>query len=197
MLPLPPGTAALLFDCDGTLADTMKLHHAAWHEALLPYGVDCPASFIDLHAGVPTRGVVLEVNKAWGVDLDPDRIFVEKEACFTKRIHLSEPVEEVLATAQAYFGILPMAVVSGGTRDMVEGVLQAINATQLFSVIITASDPVPPKPSPEIFLEAARRLAVPAEKCHVFEDGDPGIVAAERAGMTWTDVRIALKANAS
>ena len=197
MLPLPPGIAALLFDCDGTLADTMKLHHAAWHEALLPYGVDCPASFIDLHAGVPSFGVVAEVNKHWGVNLDGHRITAEKEACFAKRIHLSEPIEEVLATAQGYFGKLPMAVVSGGTKDMVHGVLKAINATHLFPVIITANDPVPPKPSPEIFLEAARRLNVPAEKCHVFEDGDPGIVAAERAGMTCTDVRLVLQAKAS
>jgi beta-phosphoglucomutase-like phosphatase (HAD superfamily) len=197
MLPIPPGTAALLFDCDGTLADTMKLHHAAWHEALLPYGVDCPASFIDLHAGVPTYGVVLEVNKAWCVELDGHRITAEKEACFAKRIHLSEPIEEVLATAQAYHGKLPMAVASGGSKDMVDGVLSAINAAHLFSVIITANDPVPPKPSPEIFLEAARRLNVPPEKCHVFEDGDPGIVAAERAGMTYTDVRPMLQAKAS
>lgn len=197
MLPIPFGTAALLFDCDGTLADTMKLHHAAWHEALLPYGVDCPASFIDLHAGVPTRGVLEKVNKQWGVKLDLDRVTIEKEACFTKRIHLAEPVEEVFATAKAYYGKLPMAVVSGGSKEMVDGVLAAIDATHLFSVIITANDPVPPKPSPEIFLEAARRLNVPANRCHVFEDGDPGIVAAQSAGMTYTDVREVLRTKAS
>jgi beta-phosphoglucomutase-like phosphatase (HAD superfamily) len=197
MLPIPPGTAALLFDCDGTLADTMTLHHAAWHETLLRYGIDCPASFIDKHAGVPTHGVVVEVNKAWGVSLDGDLITAEKEACFAERIHLAVPVEEVLATAVAYHGKLPMAVVSGGTKDMVYGVLKAIDALHLFPVIITANDPVAPKPSPEIFLEAARRLNVLAEKCHVFEDGDPGIVAAQRAGMTYTDVRLVLKAKAS
>ncbi len=197
MLPIPAGTAALLFDCDGTLADTMALHHAAWHETLLPHGVDCPRSFIDTHAGVPTHGIVAEVNKLWGTELDGDVITEAKEARFAAQIHRAVPVEEVLATARAYHDKLPMAVVSGGGRDMVRATLAAIDALDLFPVIITANDPVAPKPAPDVFLEAARRLGVEAGKCHVFEDGDPGIVSAQRAGMTWTDVRLVLKAKAS
>ena len=197
MLPIPPGTAALLFDCDGTLADTMALHYAAWHETLLLHRVDCPRSFIDTHAGVPTHGIVLEINKQWGTSLDPAAITDEKEARFAERIHHAMPVEEVLATAVAYHGKLPMAVVSGGIRDMVHAILETIDALELFPVIITASDPVAPKPAPDVFLEAARRLGVAANKCHVFEDGDPGIISAQRAGMTYTDVRLVLQAKAS
>jgi HAD superfamily hydrolase (TIGR01509 family) len=197
MLPIPSGIAALLFDCDGTLADTMTLHYAAWHETLLPHGVDCPRSFIDTHAGVPTHGIVTEINKLWSVSLDGDAITAEKEARFAERIHLAVPVEEVLATAHAYHGKLSLAVVSGGTKEMVHAILETIDAIHLFPVIITANDPVTPKPSPDVFLEAARRLNVPANKCHVFEDGDPGIIAAQRAGMTYTDVRLVLKAKAS
>jgi beta-phosphoglucomutase-like phosphatase (HAD superfamily) len=197
MLPIPPGTAALLFDCDGTLADTMTLHYDAWYETLVHYGVDCPRSFIDTHAGVPTHGIVGEVNKLWGVTLDGDTITAEKEARFAERIHLAKPIEEVLATAHAYYGKLPLAVVSGGTKDMVHAILETINAVDLFPVIITANDPVSPKPSPDVFLEAAKRLNVLANMCHVFEDGDPGIVAAQRAGMTYTDVRLVLQAKAS
>lgn len=197
MLPIPPGTQALLFDCDGTLADSMAQHYAAWHETLLAHGIDCPRSFIETHAGVPTHGVVAEANLFWGVSLDPDQITHEKEANFAARIHLVQPVDEVLATAHAYFGKLPMAVVSGGTRDMVHSVLTTIDALRLFPVVLTASDPLAPKPAPDLFLEAARRLGVPPHTCHVFEDGDPGILAAQRAHMTCTDVRIALGAKAS
>jgi HAD superfamily hydrolase (TIGR01509 family) len=197
MLPIPAGTAALLFDCDGTLADTMALHHAAWRETLLEYGIDCPRSFIDTHAGVPTHGIVAEVNKLWGTQLGGDAITEEKEARFAALIHRAVPVEEVLATAQAYHGKLPMAVVSGGGRDMVHATLEAIGAIELFPVIITANDPVAPKPAPDVFLEAARRLGVEAAKCHVFEDGDPGILSAERAGMTFTDIRQVLAARVS
>ncbi len=197
MLPIPPGTAALLFDCDGTLADTMTLHYAAWRDTLLAHNIDCPRSFIDEHAGVPTHGIVVEINKLWSVELDGDEITADKEARFAAQIHLTKPVEEVLATAHAHFGKLSMAVVSGGTKDMVHAILETIDAIDLFPVIITASDPVAPKPAPDVFLEAARRLKVPADKCHVFEDGDPGIVSAQRAGMSFTDVRLVLKARAS
>ncbi|QEG37886.1 HAD family hydrolase [Bythopirellula goksoeyrii] len=192
MLPIPPDTAALLFDCDGTLADTMTLHYEAWHETLLPHGVDCPRSLIDDNAGVPTTTIVSEVNRLYDKLLDAQLITDEKEARFHERIHLAKPVEEVLATAHAYYGKLPMAVVSGGTRDMVHAILKCIDATALFPVVITADDPVAPKPSPDVFVAAAERLGVPSEKCHVFEDGDPGIVAARAAGMTFTDVRVVL-----
>jgi beta-phosphoglucomutase-like phosphatase (HAD superfamily) len=197
MLLIPPGTAALLFDCDGTLADTMTLHYAAWRDTLLAHNIDCPRSFIDTHAGVPTHGIVAEINNLWGVSLDADAITADKEGRFATQIHLTKPVEEVLATAHAHFGKLPMAVVSGGTKEMVHAILETIDAIDLFPVIITASDPVAPKPAPDVFLEAARRLQVPANKCHVFEDGDPGIVSAQRAGMSFTDVRLVVKARAS
>lgn len=189
MLDIPPSTTALLFDCDGTLADTMTLHYEAWRETLLLRDVDCPRAFIDEHAGVPTDLIVEEINQRWGVALDPVAISEEKEGRFSEQIHRTEPVEEVLATAHVHHGKLPMAVVSGGTRELVEATLVAISAFDLFPVIVTADDPVAPKPSPDIFLEAARRLSVEPTGCHVFEDGDPGIVAAKAAGMTFTDVR--------
>lgn len=189
MLDFPSGTAALLFDCDGTLADTMPLHYEAWHATLLEHGIDCPRSFVDEHAGVPTALIVEEVNQKWSVQLDPVAIEAEKEARFEERLHQAKAIEEVLATAHAWHGKLPMAVVSGGTRKLVSATLETIGATDLFSVMVTSDDPVKPKPAPDIFLEAARQLGVPPEKCHVFEDGDPGIVAAEQAGMTVTDVR--------
>jgi len=190
MLPIPADTVALLFDCDGTLADTMPLHYEAWHETLLEYGVDCPRSFIDDHAGMPTLLIVEEINRTFGVSLDPQKICDEKEARFEERMHLTLPVESVLATAKAYFEKLPMAVVSGGWRRVVHATLEGIDALGMFPVIVTADDPVAPKPSPEVFLEASRLLGVEPTRCHVFEDGDPGIIAAKAAGMTYTDVRL-------
>ena len=189
MLDIPPERVALLFDCDGTLADTMGLHFDAWHQTLRNHGVDCPRAFIDEHAGVPTDLIVQEVNVRWRVALDPQRVAEEKEAAFRTQIHRVQPVEAVLATARAHYGKLPMAVVSGGVSELVAATLAAIGATEMFPVVVTADDPVPPKPAPDVFLEAARRLNVDPDGCHVFEDGDPGIVAARAAGMTVTDVR--------
>lgn len=196
MLEIPVDTIALLFDCDGTLADTMPLHSAAWSEALQPYGIDCPPSFIDTHAGLPAEQVAKEAASHWGVELDPANVAAKKEALFEQKIHLAGPVEVVLETARGYFGKLPMGVVSGGIGKLVQLTLEGIGAAELFPVIVTADDPVAPKPSPEIFLEAARRLGVEPTKCHVFEDGDPGIIAAKAAGMTCTDVRQVLASEA-
>lgn len=189
MLEVPPGTTALLFDCDGTLADTMTLHYEAWRETLAEHGVDCPREFIDEHAGVPTDLIVAEINVRWRVDLEPGVITSVKEARFEEQVHRTEPIEEVLNTALAYHGKLPMGVVSGGIKKVVTATLEAIDALRLFPVIVTADDPVAPKPAPDCFLDAALRLGVEPVGCHVFEDGDPGIVAAKAAGMTVTDVR--------
>jgi HAD superfamily hydrolase (TIGR01509 family) len=189
MLEFPSETEALLFDCDGTLANTMPLHHAAWNQTLKPYGIDCPPAFIDTHAGKSALQVAELAALHWSVELDPNKVMQDKEALFEKVLHQADPIDIVLETARGYFGKLKMGVVSGGLRHLVEMTLQQIGAYEMFPVIVTANDPVPPKPSPEIFLEAARRLDVEPTKCHVFEDGDSGIVAAKAAGMTCTDVR--------
>jgi HAD superfamily hydrolase (TIGR01509 family) len=71
----------------------------------------------------------------------------------------------------------------------VVGELAANGLDRLFDVVLTADDPLPPKPAPDLFLEAARRMRVAPPECQVFEDGDAGLEAASRAGMLATDVR--------
>ncbi|MEQ8211931.1 MAG: HAD family phosphatase [Lacipirellulaceae bacterium] len=192
MLAYPEDTAALLFDCDGTLADTMPFHVLAWQEQFAEHGIELPQSFIDERAGMPTVQIVLDANQHYGVDFDPEKFTAEKEARFETRLSEVLPIEPVLEIARETHGKLPMAVVSGGVAPIVNKTLKHIKADHLFPVVVTATDPVAPKPSPEIFLEAARRLEVDPAKCHVYEDGDSGITAAKAAGMTWTDVRLAL-----
>ena len=189
MLSIPSHIEALLFDCDGTLADSMPLHIQGWLETLALYGLTCEESFINDRAGWPTERVVEDANRRLGFSLDPTTFAAEKESNIASKLHLVKPIQPVLATAQHYFEKLPMAVVSGGQLEIVSKTLEAIQAFDLFSVFVTADDPIPPKPAPDVFLEAARQLGVEPSKCHVFEDGDPGIEAAIASGMTYTDVR--------
>ncbi len=189
MIPFPEDTEALLFDCDGTLVDSMPIHVDAWQVTLRDYGVDLPKSFIDARAGMPTEKIVEQMNIEFGVS-HPVKIVKEKEARYVARINEVEPVDVVLATAEAHRGRLPMAVASGSVRSIVKLSLETVGALHLFPVLVTADDPIPGKPAPDIFLEAARQLHVEPAKCHVFEDGDQGIAAARTAGMTWTDVRL-------
>ena len=189
MIPFPTDTEALLFDCDGTLVDSMPIHVEAWHETMLDRGIALPEGFIDHRAGMTATAIAHSINVEFGVEFDLQAIADEKEARYEARMHEVEPIDAVLATARAYHSRLAMAVVSGSMRRLVIASLETIGAIDLFSVFVTSDDPVAPKPSPEIFLEAARQLSVAPNKCHVFEDGDAGIVGAREAGMTWTDVR--------
>lgn len=189
MIPFPAETEALLFDCDGTLVNSMPIHIQAWQATLSDHGVTLPRTFIDERAGMPTRTIVEHINVEFSVDLDPKSIVDDKEARYWARLDEVLPIEPVLATARAHHGKLAMAVVSGSVLKLVVGALESVDAAQLFPVMVTADDPVAAKPSPDIFLEAARQLGIAPEKCHVFEDGDVGITAAREAGMTWTDVR--------
>ncbi|MEN0109323.1 MAG: HAD-IA family hydrolase [Planctomycetota bacterium] len=189
MIELPDGVRGLVFDCDGTLADTMPLHKRLWDECLEGHGVRLPPGFIDAHAGKPTDVIVAIINAEHGVAIDAEAFLAEKEGRFQARIAEVGPIEPVVATARAHHGRLPMAVVSGGIRLNVDLSLAAIGAADWFPVVLTADDPIAPKPAPDLFLAAADRIGVAPERCHAFEDADAGIEAARAAGMTVTDVR--------
>jgi beta-phosphoglucomutase-like phosphatase (HAD superfamily) len=194
-IKVDPEAKGLIFDCDGTLADTVPLHLAAWKEAMQAHGVEYSHEFMMEQMGVPTRDIVRIINRRFGHDLDPETFGVDKERRFKKMIPQIRPIEPVLELARAHAGRLPMAVASGGGADNVLPTLKAIGMEGFFPVIITADDPVKPKPAPDIFLEAARRMGVEPRYCQVFEDGSAGLEAAGRAGMIVTNVLSYLESN--
>jgi HAD superfamily hydrolase (TIGR01509 family) len=189
MLFVPDHIRGLIFDCDGTLVDSMPLHWACWHETFAAFGVSCPHDFLDELKGVPTDGIVSRYNAQFGTSLDIWAFAEEKERRAREKLREVHPIRVVTDVVDRYHGRLPMAVASGGPRATVELSLEAVGLIDRFAAIVTADDPVKPKPSPDIFLEAARRLNVSPAFCQVFEDGDLGILAAKAAGMAATDVR--------
>jgi HAD superfamily hydrolase (TIGR01509 family) len=188
-LTVAEGIRGLIFDCDGTLADTMALHYAAWEESFAARGLACPLEFLIRHNGKPTDQIVVQYNVEFNQNLDVERFTADKERRARARLDQARPLEPVAALARRHHGALPMAVVSGGTRANVERTLRAIGLRALFPVVLTADDGLPPKPAPDLFLEAARRLGVDPGDCQAFEDADAGLEAARRAGMRATDVR--------
>jgi beta-phosphoglucomutase-like phosphatase (HAD superfamily) len=188
-LEVPCWIRGLLFDCDGTLADTMALHYAAWEDAFSALNLCCPLEFLIRHNGMPTDQIVLRYNAEFGQQVAVASFVADKDRRSQARMALSRPLEPVATLAREYHGRLPMAVVSGGTRANVERTLQAIGLRDLFPVVLTADDGFPPKPAPDLFLEAARRLGLEPGYCQVFEDAEAGLEAARRAGMLATDVR--------
>ena len=189
MIHVPPRVRGLIFDCDGTLADTMPTHWKAWHETFAAYGKTCPHAFLERCMGVPSFEIVRLYNAEFGADLDPRKFSAEKDRRSQAGLPYVGPIVPVVDVVRRCRGRLPMAVASGGVRLNVEMALQAIGLLGWFETILTADDDVPPKPSSAIFIEAARRLRVEPADCQVFEDGEAGLEAARKAGMIVTDVR--------
>ncbi len=181
--------SALIFDCDGTLADTMPAHYEAWLDILRPFGVPFPEARFYSLGGMPTGKIVELLFSEVGKVPDVEALTRQKEAAFIAKAGGIRPIERVVAIARAARGRTPMAVASGGHRHMVELTLRQIGILDWFSTIVAAEDTVLHKPEPDVFLEAARRLNAPPPSCTVYEDTDLGIEAARRAGMRWVDVR--------
>ena len=145
--------------------------------------------FLLRHNGKPTDLIVALYNAEFSQALDIKKFTEDKERRTYALLDQAQPLEPVAALARRYHGHLPMAVVSGSNRANVERALQAAGLWALFPVALTADDGLPPKPAPDLFLEAARRLQVEPRYCQVFEDADSGLEAARCAGMLATDVR--------
>jgi HAD superfamily hydrolase (TIGR01549 family) len=181
---------ALIFDCDGTLADTMPAHHRAWLDILRPYGIDFPEQRFYALGGVPTRTIAGMLFEEAGQTVDLAALVATKERAFLEQLAAVTPIVKVVEVARAGRGVVPMAVASGGRRPIVESTLRQIGVLDWFSVVVTAEDTVRHKPEPDIFLEAARRLGAEPSRCTVYEDTELGLEAARRAGMRAIDVRV-------
>jgi len=185
-LEMPPGDfAAYIFDCDGTLADTMPTHYRAWQAALGKYAEKfSEAMFYEL-GGTPTSRIVEILNERHGLTLPVAETVAHKEAVFLELSPEIAAIEPVVAIAKAFAGRKPMAVASGGHRRIVLNTLRALGIVELFDTIVTSEDYRRGKPSPDPFLEAALRMNVAPEQCLVFEDTATGIAAAKAAGMKY------------
>jgi HAD superfamily hydrolase (TIGR01509 family) len=185
-LDIPPGDfAGYIFDCDGTLIDSMPVHYRAWDAAMRAYGLREPLSedlFYSL-GGVPTRRVVELFNEHYGLSADPTAAFHLKEEIFTRLLTTVPLIEPVVEFARRVAQSRPVAVASGGPRDVVRRSLEIAGLSSLFPVVVTADDVVHGKPSPDMFLLAAQRMGVAPTACLVFEDAEPGHRAAQAAGM--------------
>ena len=191
MYDITPGVKALIFDLDGTLADTMPWHYQAWQKACLRFGIEMDTAFLQAHTGAPGWKIaeeVIAVNGKTGI-VSPEEIMSVKLEEFFAIQHTVTPIEPVIALVQKYHGKLPMSVGTGGHREAVEKTLEIVGIREYFDIIVTANDVTHHKPHPETFLKCAELMGVDPAVCEVFEDGDLGIEAAWRAGMIATDVR--------
>jgi beta-phosphoglucomutase-like phosphatase (HAD superfamily) len=179
---------ALFFDCDGTLVDTLPAYQEAWTGPLAQHGFEMTDEWFHSVAGLPA---IPFLQAALG-DASPEVIAqVEQEGfdSFLAHVHLIDLVDHVVDVAKVYQGRLPLAVVSGGKRDIVVRTLEAVGIADLFDTIVTADDVPTSKPAPDSYLLAVQRLGVDPARCLAYEDSSTGIDSARAAGIPVIDVR--------
>ncbi len=179
----------LIFDCDGTIVDTMPIHYAAWCSTTAEHGLEFSEERFYALGGVSPFEVLRKLSEEQGVNIDSEAVTFQKEAKYMELIGDAAEIPEVMQIVRENHGNIPMAIASGGTHETVEGILQHCGIRHYFDAIVTSQDVENPKPAPDTFLEAARRINVAPEKCRAYEDADMGIKAIVAAGMEPVDVR--------
>jgi HAD superfamily hydrolase (TIGR01509 family) len=190
-LPLPAGDfRAYLFDCDGTIVDSMPLHYIAWKTALGEWNCPFPEELFYAWGGKPVDEIISTLNAMNGLQMPVEAVGTRKEGLYYDLLPQLKAIPEVLEHIEAQHGRIPFAVVSGGRRSSVNRSLTTVCLLDRFETIVGAEDYTNSKPAPDCFLLAAQRLGVAPEHCLVFEDTDLGIQAATAAGMA--SVRVPL-----
>jgi beta-phosphoglucomutase family hydrolase len=174
---------AYLFDCDGTIADSMPLHYMAWKKALAEWNCEFDEKLFYAWGGMPVAEIIGTLNKNHGLRMPVETVSRRKEDFYFEFLPQLKAVPEVLEHIEAAHGRTPFAVVSGSTRESVIASLVALNLRDRFDTLVCAGEYKKSKPDPEAFLLAASRLGVAPENCLVFEDTEMGIQAATAAGM--------------
>jgi HAD superfamily hydrolase (TIGR01509 family) len=183
-LKLPKGLfKAYLFDCDGTIADSMPLHYRAWKQALGEWNCGFEEKLFYDWGGMPVAEIISTLNERHGLRMPVETVARRKEELYFELLPQLRAVPEVLQHIEVEHKRIPFAVVSGSTRESVTASLVALNLLERFDAMVCAGDYAKSKPDPEAFLLAAAKLGVTPELCLVFEDTEMGIQAAKAAGM--------------
>lgn len=183
-LEVPAGEfRAYLFDCDGTIVDSMPLHYIAWKKALGEWNCHFEEELFYAWGGRPVKDIIAALNEMQGLAMPVDAVAKRKESLYFELEDQLRAIPEVIEHIEAKHGHIPLAVVSGSRRTSVLHSLSALGLVDKFDVLVCAEDYARGKPAPDCFLTAAERLGVEPKDCLVFEDTDMGIAAATAAGM--------------
>lgn len=188
---ITPNVKGLIFDLDGTLADTMPYHFEAWKASAAAHGMELTKEFLQSLMGGTTASIAEKLCIEHGItsDMPIESLVNTKAKNFNELHHKVTPINEVFDIVKKYHGILPMAIGTGGNRKTVTETLEITGIGKYFDIVVTSNDVENHKPAPDTFLRCAELLGIAPKDCEVFEDGDPGLQAAIAAGMVATDVR--------
>jgi len=180
---------ALIFDCDGTLVDSMPLHWRAWDIVCKRNGIEFSEKRHYAMGGIPSVKILQMLKDEQGLDFDPAEVSRQKEEAYIPLMPEAKLIEPIASIARAAQGHVSMAVATGGRTKYIRPLLEGLEILDWFGAVVTADDVENHKPAPDTFLKAAALLGVPAEECRAYEDTDIGLQAILAAGMESVDVR--------
>ena len=160
---------ALLFDFDGTIADTMGAHLVAWNKGLASYNLTLSREQHLAWAGRPTHNIVSMINEINKVQIPVDQFLKDKEVHYLSSLHEVKAIAPVVEVIKHYHGKTPLAIVTGSRRKMINITLEHLGLTHYFDLLVCAEDYKNGKPAPDCFLQAAATLKVAPSECLVFE----------------------------
>ncbi|MBN2554295.1 MAG: HAD family phosphatase [Anaerolineales bacterium] len=183
MITLTKPYAALIFDFDGTLVDSVPAHLETWQETFAAYGLEIEREAIRPYVGMSPWEICAAIATEYNLDIDVDRITNEKADRFLENLDRVTLIDPVLAIVRRHYRKLPMAVATGNLYFVAEMTMRKKNIFHYFDVIVSSKEMEHGKPAPDVFLEAARRIGISPEKCCAFEDTEVGMLSAQNAGM--------------
>ena len=140
-LRLPLGSfGAYLFDCDGTIADSMPLHYIAWKKALAEWNCTFDEQLFYTLGGTPVAEIVSLLNKKQGLSMPVESVSSRKENLYMELLPQLKAVPEVVEQIDAQHGRIPFAVVSGSTRESVTASLDSLKLLDRFDTMVCAGD---------------------------------------------------------
>ena len=177
---------AVIFDWDGTLADSKKYIVKAFQKVLREVGCEVTDEYIDRLIGIGPRNIFKEALKSANMPYSEEMIneMIEKkikvQMKFLTEIELFDGAVELL---RSLHNRVKMALATMSNRKVIEKILDEKGVRKYFDVVITVDEVNKPKPDPEIFLKSAAKLECKPERCVVVEDSIFGVMAAKRANM--------------
>ena len=176
---------AIIFDVDGTIADSMWMWKHIDVEYLGRFGIELPKDLQKNIEGMSFRETAIYFKEHFQIPDDIEKMMSDWNEMaahkYRYEIPLKKGVREFLNVCKKKN--IVMGIATSNSVELLSYFLKAHELHSYFEVVITGSDGLRGKPAPDMYLEAAKRLAVKPEKCLVFEDIMPGILAGKRAGM--------------